>query len=252
MFAGERHGKIVAGHIVKIHITTLLNDKVFYSSLGKVPVYTMSMDVPKPYDISEVWTEVQVGDSLVTVQLSDSILMNTPDAENVLEKGSKVINRIKILNAFPDDSTAQKDKAEEESKQLQKEISFIENYLNTEKIKAIKTPSGAFVQIIRPGTGKPAKGNTVSIYYTGYMFSGTKLDSNTDSSFHHLEPLQFVAGGGMMIKGFDEAVSLLQKGAIARFYLPSMLSYGSMGLPQLPPYENLIYDVEIIEIKENK
>ncbi len=44
-------------------------------------------------------------------------------------------------------------------------------------------------------------GNTVSVHYKGTLNDGTVFDSSEGR-----EPLQFQAGSGMVIKGFDEGV----------------------------------------------
>ena len=58
------------------------------------------------------------------------------------------------------------------------------------------------------------------VHYTGTFNDGTKFDSSYDRG----EPLEFVCGAGMMIKGFDEAVKNMN--------LDSQRSMGD--LPSLP------------------
>lgn len=43
-------------------------------------------------------------------------------------------------------------------------------------------------------------GDSVNVHYTGYLDDGTKFDSSLDRG----DPLNFVIGGGAVIRGFDE------------------------------------------------
>ena len=53
-----------------------------------------------------------------------------------------------------------------------------------------------------------------------------------------------------MIKGWDEGIMLLNKGAKARFIIPSDLAYGERGAGGvIPPNATLVFDVELVEFK---
>lgn len=75
------------------------------------------------------------------------------------------------------------------------------------------------------------------VHYTGTFNDGTKFDSSYDRG----EPLEFVCGGGMMIKGFDEAVKTMKVGEIKDIHLMPEEAYG------MPNPENII-EVEISQL----
>ena len=110
-----------------------------------------------------------------------------------------------------------------------------------------KTDSGLRYQILQKGSGAQAtKGATVSVHYKGQLTDGTVFDS----SYKRKEPIEFVLGMGQVIAGWDEGVSLLKVGDKARFVIPSNLGYGSRGAGgAIPPDANLIFDVELVDVK---
>ena len=95
-------------------------------------------------------------------------------------------------------------------------------------------------------------GSTIEhVNYTGKTFEGKVFDSNTDTTFKHVEPLRFSVGVGQMIKGFDEAMPYLRKGGKGKIYIPSLLGYGAAPPPGGPikPYDHLIFEVEITDVQ---
>ena len=70
------------------------------------------------------------------------------------------------------------------------------------------------------------------VHYTGTFNDGTKFDSSYDRG----EPLEFVCGAGMMIKGFDEAVKNMNIGEIVDVHLMPEEAYG---MPD-PAYRKLL------------
>ena len=111
-----------------------------------------------------------------------------------------------------------------------------------------KTDSGLFYNISKKGLGaSPFKGSQVSVHYEGRLPDGKIFGS----SYKRNEPIKFPIGMGQVIKGWDEGIMLLNKGAIARFVIPSELAYGSRGAGDLiPPNSTLIFEVELISIEQ--
>lgn len=77
----------------------------------------------------------------------------------------------------------------------------------------------------------------VKVHYTGTFNDGTKFDSSYDRG----EPLAFVCGAGMMIKGFDEAVKDMAVGEVKDIHLMPADAYGEAN----PDY---VLTVEIAEM----
>lgn len=252
VYEGKGGDSVLQGSFIKIHVTQKVNDSVYFTSNDKIPVYFQVTEA-RPYDISEVWTKVRVGDSIVAVQMMDTFIKRNPqDMPPHFKNGDKIYTYAKILDVFTSDSAKLADKLKEEQQFLANEIKSIEKYLDDKNLKWQKTPSGVYVEILNPGTGNLIdSGKYVSLNYTGTTFSGVKFDSNTDTSFHHTEPLSFTVGNKEMIGGFDEAMRYLRMGAKARIYIPSMLAYADRpNSPLIKPYEKLIFDLEVTNVQE--
>ncbi|MBQ8305493.1 MAG: FKBP-type peptidyl-prolyl cis-trans isomerase [Blautia sp.] len=65
-------------------------------------------------------------------------------------------------------------------------------------------------------------GKKVRTHYRGTFNDGTQFDSSYDRG----EPLEFVCGAGMMIKGFDAAVADMEVGQIVDVHLTPSEAYG--------------------------
>src|SRR5210317_1881327 len=107
-----------------------------------------------------------------------------------------------------------------------------------------KTDSGLYYSITKEGTGAtPPKGSQVSVHYKGTLVDGTVFDS----SYQRNQPIDFSVGVGQVIPGWDEGIMLLNKGAGARFVIPSHLAYGAQGAGGvIPPDATLIFEVELV------
>lgn len=82
------------------------------------------------------------------------------------------------------------------------------------------------------------------VHYCGTFNDGTQFDSSYDRG----EPLEFVCGAGMMIKGFDKAVEDMSVGDIKNIHLMPEEAYGmpdpdqiiTANISDLPGSENLV------------
>jgi len=89
------------------------------------------------------------------------------------------------------------------------------------------------------------KGNTVKVNYTGTLEDGTVFDS----SEKHGQPLEFEAGSGQVIKGFDDAVIGMEKGETKKVALKPSEAYGEPKpeLTQKIPKDKIPKEVEAKE-----
>ena len=86
-------------------------------------------------------------------------------------------------------------------------------------------------------------GKTCRVHYRGTFNDGAQFDSSYDRG----EPLEFVCGAGMMIKGFDAAVADMEVGQIVDVHLMPEEAYGmpdpkmvmTFEIAQLPGSEDL-------------
>ena len=86
-------------------------------------------------------------------------------------------------------------------------------------------------------TGKNA-GKICKVHYKGTFNDGTQFDSSYDRG----EPLEFICGAGMMIKGFDAAVANMEAGEIIDIHLMPEEAYGM-------PDPDAIIEFEIAQLE---
>lgn len=112
----------------------------------------------------------------------------------------------------------------------------------------ITTDSGLKYIDIQEGTGPaPASGQTVVMHYTGWLAEGgTKFDSSIDRG----QTYEFSLGQGTVIDGWDEGIATMKAGGKRRLIIPPNLAYGEAGRGEIPPNATLIFDVELVEIKQ--
>ena len=97
------------------------------------------------------------------------------------------------------------------------------------------------------GDGELTKaGNIVIVHYSGFLSDGTKFDSSHDRG----QPFNFTLGENRVIKGWEEGLLNMKKGAKRTLIIPPELAYGARGAGGvIPPNATLVFEVELVNFK---
>jgi len=131
----------------------------------------------------------------------------------------------------------------------EKENTFLAE--NAKKSGINITESGLQYEIVLYEEGpKPGAQDTVSVNYNATFIDGTPFDSTAEGQPQDI-------GLNQVIEGWREGLQLMSIGSKYIFYIPSAIGYGEQGMRDwngqeiIPPFATLIFDVELLEIKEN-
>ena len=101
---------------------------------------------------------------------------------------------------------------------------------------------GLEMTILAKGSGdKVQTGDKIKVHYKGMFEDGKEFDSSLSR-----EPLEFVLGGGVVIKGWDIGLVGMQKGEKRKLIIQPGLGYGSRDMGIIPPNSVLVFEVELV------
>ena len=104
--------------------------------------------------------------------------------------------------------------------------------------------SGLKIWDVTEGKGDAVKdGATVKVHYTGWLTNGTVFDSSRKRD----EAISF--GLNQVIKGWTEGVQGMKVGGTRRLWIPAELGYGAADKGDIPPNSTLVFDIELLEVK---
>jgi len=137
-----------------------------------------------------------------------------------------------------------KRQAETEGRKMN-EKALRDKYLADNGITVAPTASGLYFIETEKGTGaKAVAGSSVQVHYTGKLLDGTVFDSSVERG----QPFEFRLGAGNVIKGWDEAIAMMNEGGKATLVIPSEIGYGERDSGTIPPFSTLVFDVELISV----
>ena len=181
--------------------------------------------------------KIEISKELFLNGLADGVNSKTSalsdtDAMEVLNKLQQMFNEIN-----------QKEIAKEGESNLMQEKIFFE--ANSKKEGVVTLPSGLQYKVITQGAGKiPKATDTVVTHYRGTVIDGTEFDN----SYTRGEPASFPVN--KVIKGWTEALQLMNVGSKWELYIPSALAYGNQQRSEvIKPNSVLIFTIELLDVK---
>jgi FKBP-type peptidyl-prolyl cis-trans isomerase FkpA len=132
----------------------------------------------------------------------------------------------------------------------------LEDFLGAKKASLIKTPGGAYVEMLQPGSGPACEnGKIVSVRYKGTLLDGTLFDTNMPMPGDTMKKPAYtmMMGQGGSITGFMEGIATMRKGARAKVYIPAEIGYENQASgPVIKPFDNLMFEIYIEEVVSPK
>lgn len=233
---------------MRLEMVCYLHDSLYYDFQSKGgDVYTQLSESKFAGDLQEAYTMMHVGDSASFYVKADSIAIryyNQDPAAVGLKPSDYFRYEVKLVEVK---TQADLEQLAEEMRPALKSISeqAFSDYVKQNEFTDY-TPSGLYYT--KSVTTKGAKvelGQTALIKFEAYFMDGTPLgDSDQLGGLYEVK-----YGEHGVLYGLEEAVGLLRVGEKGRFVLPYKLAYGEKSYGNIPACSNLIFDVELLEIK---
>jgi len=195
--------------------------------------YSVGVDIGKSFRLQEM----DINPDVMARGLSDAF----SDKETALTGEEIQSTLINFRQEF------QQKQREIAQRKAQEEAVAEEAYLaeSASKEGVVSLPSGLQYKVITPGDGpSPLTTDKVKVHYKGSLADGTIFDSSYDRG----QPTSFTVSG--VIKGWTEALLLMQVGSKWELTIPSKLGYGTRGSGgKIPPNSTLLFEVELLGIE---
>ena len=122
---------------------------------------------------------------------------------------------------------------------------YLEKNKAREGVKVLE--SGLQYEVLLEGNGSiPTDNDEVQVHYHGTLVDGEVFDSSVERG----EPSSFGVSG--VIKGWTEALKLMNVGSKWKLSIPPDIAYGENGSNSIGPEETLIFEVELLGITEKE
>ena len=181
---------------------------------------------------------VQIDKNLLLKGLQDGLTGQTPVLTTEQRQATIVEFQKKMIAK---QETAMKSQAAENLKEGK---TFLTENAKKPGVKTLA--DGLQYKIVTEGKGvKPSPDDTVTVNYSGEFLDGKVFDS----SYERGKPTTFALK--QVIKGWQEALTMMPVGSTWEIYVPAQLAYGERGMaPVIAPNKTLKFKIELISIKD--
>lgn len=155
-----------------------------------------------------------------------------------------LLSSLFVLSACSEDKPAESEAADQTVEGLaDPQQVYLDSYAARDDV--IKRDSGLLYRVLETGDGAtPEPGQMVRVHYRGSFIDGAVFDSSYDRG----EPAEFPSD--RLIKGWVEALGLMQEGDKWELVVPAELGYGLNGRGPIPGGATLVFQVELIKVLE--
>ncbi len=235
---------IESGKVVMLSFKgSLLNGDVFQKMTPEF-AYVVGEAPDYPFKWDPVLKRMNPGDK-ATILLPSSQAMGERGMQGIIPPYSPLVLEIAIHDVLSKEDYQEKELAREGEMRAESDRKM-KDYLSKNRISQQPTKSGLVYITLEEGSGpQPQTGDTAMVHYKGYLLSGQVFDS----SYDHGKPLQVVIGQGGLIEGWLEAIPMMKEGEKAKIIVPWHLAYGKRKAGPIPAYANLVFEMELVEIK---
>ena len=232
------------GDFIEFTWASTLNDSIVLIPVSENMVLLMEPQFEN--DIMGGLAMMHIGDSasfFIDAETVFTKMFGYPSLPAAIDTTSVVRFDVRMNDFYPESEFENKMKEKGE-----KAKAGLDKYIKDQNIKAKPTDSGLYYVVTKKGVGaKPNKGDIVKVHYTGKLLDGTVFDSSVENG----EPIEVPIGVGRVIPGWDEGIVMMSKGEKGVLYIPYDLAYGEGGAGGvIPPFANLIFEVELIDFQK--
>jgi FKBP-type peptidyl-prolyl cis-trans isomerase FkpA len=261
IFANGGKDSLKPGSFVRFRLVQKIQDSLLNIPDETPDQFAKIDSVIRDFDFWEIANKLVVGDSVVYRFPVDTILKKNASAPpgsipEYFKKGTNIYVYLKILKRFDSVAVAEGEYRAEMMRMQQvvadKRKAEVEKIAKEKFAGAVKTAGGSYIKITKDGEGPSCdSGKIVSMKYEGRYTDGRVFDGNINNKdTSRNKPIDFTLTPMGLIRGWYEGLQLLKKGSKANFLVPYDQAYGPQGYQGVPPYSNLLFEVEVVDIKD--
>ena len=252
-----------SGDLMIVKMEQLLNDSLVFESGSMGDVLNPDQNVADPLKV--ILEKCSAGDSIeikmsmkTYVEMNEMFYPDGVDSLDVLTWRIKVEDlgpRQEMLDAFQ----AKLDAAAEG--QLEGDIETLKNVAVNNNLEFEETEEGVLYVVLEEGNGEfPQAGQMVYVNYAVRMMDSLLVDTSIEEVARANDmynenrpggytPISFQLGGPGIIPGWNIGIPKFSKGGKGYLMIPSKFAYGPNGRGQIGPNENLLFEIEVVDFK---